>query len=70
MNTRRVAEIHAQIAHLYTELAAELAANDTTDAAPIAKVKRTRVHPQPLNPPNDIDVARARKILRRRGIHT
>lgn len=66
MNARRAAEIHREIAELHVELAEAMAPDDT--ATPTRPIRRVKVHPAPLNAPNDIDMARASKMLRRRGI--
>ena len=68
MNNRRVAEIHREIAELHVELAAEMAPAD--EIAETTERKRMKAHPAPLHKATDLDVARARKMLRRRGMST
>jgi hypothetical protein len=71
MNLRRVAEIHVEIAKLHQELAEAMAPDDAVASLPAARpIRKVRVHPAPLAPPNDIDVARASRMLRRRGVTT
>lgn len=71
MNARRAAEIHREIAKLHEELAEAMAPDERMpEASPSRPRKLPRVHPGPLHPPTDLDIARAQKMLRRRGMAT
>ncbi len=65
MNARRVAELLRELADELDEPASE-----TPPVEDERPRRRVRSHPAPLHPPNDLDVERARKMLRRRGMST
>ncbi len=64
----------ARLAMLLRELADEFERGEprefgSSDSAP-TKTRRVKVHPAPIAPPSELDIARARGMLRRRGIAT
>lgn len=64
MNQRRLAAIHRQLAELHRELAELYGEEPANDARP--PKRRMEPLPEP-QPPTDVDVARARRSLARRG---
>lgn len=73
MNARRVAALLREQSKLILELAeAYEEGENEPDASGPSKPRRRRAlaYPPPLKEPNELERARARKALRRRGIHT
>lgn len=73
MNARLLAELHRERARIDIEIAEAFEADEA--ATPEEKSKprlrarpRARAFPPPLNKPTEIDMARADRELRRRGI--
>lgn len=68
MNSRRVAELHRELAALHQELAEALEEEEPKPVERPARRPRGAIVNPPPTPPTEIDRERARRALRRAGL--